>query len=84
MAEQLGPEQTGPGKRVDAPTGTETMGHEWDGIEELNTPLPRWWLWSFYASIVFAIGYMILYPAWPMIHDATHGTLGWSSRDDLQ
>ena len=41
-------------KRIDQPTGTETVGHEWDGIEELNTPLPRWWLWTFYATIVFA------------------------------
>jgi cytochrome c oxidase cbb3-type subunit 3 len=71
-------------KRVDQPTGTETMGHEWDGIEELNTPLPRWWLWSFYASIVFAIGYMILYPAWPLVHSATEGVLGWSSRGQLE
>ncbi len=70
-------------KRIDAPTGTETVGHEWDGIEELNTPLPRWWLYTFYATIVFAIGYMVLYPAWPMIDRATAGTLGWSSRGDL-
>ena len=54
-------------KRIDAPTGTETVGHEWDGIEELDTPLPRWWLWTFYASILFALGYVILYPAWPLI-----------------
>ena len=46
-------------KRIDEPTGTETVGHEWDGIEELDTPMPRWWLWTFYASIVFAIGYVI-------------------------
>jgi cytochrome c oxidase cbb3-type subunit 3 len=70
-------------KRVDQPTGTETMGHEWDGIEELNTPLPRWWLWSFYASIVFALGYMVLYPAWPLLHGATEGVLGWTSRGQL-
>jgi len=70
-------------KRTDEATGTETMGHEWDGIEELNTPLPRWWLWTFYACIVFALGYTIVYPAWPMIHRATGGTLGWSSRGDF-
>ncbi|GGD73265.1 cytochrome-c oxidase, cbb3-type subunit III [Croceicoccus mobilis] len=70
-------------KRVDQPTGTETVGHEWDGIEELDTPLPRWWLWTFYASIVFAIGYVIAFPAWPMIHTATSGVLGWSSRGEL-
>ncbi|WP_395614358.1 cytochrome-c oxidase, cbb3-type subunit III [Allosphingosinicella sp.] len=71
-------------KRIDAPTGTETVGHEWDGIEELDTPLPRWWLWTFYACIVFAIGYMIVYPAWPLLHGATPGTAGWTSRGQLQ
>lgn len=70
-------------KRVDAATNTETVGHEWDGIEELDTPMPRWWLWSFYASIVFAIGYVIAYPAIPGIHSATQGVLGWTSRGQL-
>ncbi|SFF90844.1 cytochrome c oxidase cbb3-type subunit 3 [Novosphingobium sp. CF614] len=70
-------------KRVDEATNTETVGHEWDGIEELNTPLPRWWLWTFYATIVFAIGYVIAYPALPGIHKATAGLLGWSSRGQL-
>ncbi|MBB6124855.1 cytochrome-c oxidase, cbb3-type subunit III [Sphingobium subterraneum] len=71
-------------KRIDEATGTSTVGHEWDGIEELNTPLPRWWLWTFYLTIVWAIGYVILYPAWPMIHSATKGVLGWSSRGQLE
>ena len=70
-------------KRIDQPTGTETVGHEWDGIEELNTPLPRWWLWTFYATIVFAIGYTVAYPAWPGISGATKGMLGWSSHGAL-
>ena len=70
-------------KRVDQPTGTETVGHEWDGIEELNTPLPRWWLWSFYACIVWSLGYVILYPAWPLIEQGTEGLLGWTSRGQL-
>lgn len=70
-------------KRLDEATNTETVGHEWDGIEELNTPLPRWWLWSFYASIVFAIGYVIAYPALPGRHSATPGMLGWTSRGQL-
>ncbi|WP_296717543.1 cytochrome-c oxidase, cbb3-type subunit III [Erythrobacter sp.] len=70
-------------KRIDQPTGTETVGHEWDGIEELNTPLPRWWLYTFYATIVWAAVYVVLYPAWPLIDKATAGTLGWSSRGDL-
>jgi cytochrome c oxidase cbb3-type subunit 3 len=70
-------------RRIDEATGTQTVGHEWDGIEELDTPMPRWWLWTFYASILFAIGYVILYPAWPLIDRATGGTLGWSSRGQL-
>jgi cytochrome c oxidase cbb3-type subunit III len=70
-------------KRIDQPTGTETVGHEWDGIEELNTPLPRWWLLTFYACIIFSIGYTIVYPAWPGISGYTKGIWGWSSRHDL-
>ncbi|QNE04662.1 cytochrome-c oxidase, cbb3-type subunit III [Croceicoccus marinus] len=71
------------GKRIDEPTGTETVGHEWDGIEELDTPMPRWWLWTFYLTIVFAIFYVIAFPAWPMVDRATQGVLGWSSRGQL-
>lgn len=71
-------------KRVDQPTGTETVGHEWDGIEELNTPLPRWWLWTFYATVVFAIGYCVVYPAWPGANGEPGGTSDWSSRKQLQ
>jgi cytochrome c oxidase cbb3-type subunit 3 len=68
---------------IDAHTGTATTGHDWDGIKELNTPLPRWWLWTFYASIVFAIGYGIAYPAWPLISGSTEGALGWHSRSAI-
>lgn len=71
------------GPRIDQPTGTQTVGHEWDGIEELNTPLPRWWLLTFYASVLWAIAYVIAYPAWPMVSDYTRGLLGWSSRGEL-
>jgi len=67
-------------KETDALTGTETTGHEWDGIKELNTPLPRWWLWVFYATIIWAIGYYIVYPAWPSLSGYTKGVLGYSSR----
>ena len=70
-------------KEIDDHTGTETTGHEWDGIKELNTPLPRWWLWTFYACIVFSIGYMVVYPAWPLLTSATPGVLGYSSRAAL-
>lgn len=70
-------------REVDHVTGTQTTGHEWDGIKELNTPLPRWWLWTFYGTIVFAIGYTVAYPAWPLISSATTGVLGYSSRATL-
>lgn len=60
-----------------------TTGHEWDGIRELNTPLPRWWLWTFYATIVWGLVYTILYPAWPLISSATPGVLGHSTRADV-
>ena len=61
----------------------ETTGHEWDGIEEYNNPLPRWWVWVFYACIVWGIGYSIAYPAWPLISKATPGLLGSSTRADV-
>ena len=61
-------------------TGTATTGHEWDGIRELNTPLPRWWLYTFYACIIWAAIYTVLYPAWPLLNGATPGILGYSSR----
>lgn len=64
-------------------TGTDTTGHVWDGIKELNTPLPRWWLWTFYLTIIWSVGYVIAYPAIPLVNDATKGMLGWSSRGDL-
>ena len=66
--------------RIDEATGTETTGHSWDGIEELNTPLPRWWLYCFYACIVFAAGYAVWYPAWP---GATSGAVGGTLRDNV-
>jgi len=68
---------------IDEFSGVETTGHDWDGIKELNNPLPRWWLWTFYATIVFAIGYTIAYPAWPGITGASKGLLGWSSRANV-
>jgi cytochrome c oxidase cbb3-type subunit III len=67
-------------KQIDALTGTATTGHEWDGLRELNTPLPRWWLWLFYATIVWSIGYWVVYPAWPLLTGATQGVFGWHSR----
>ena len=58
-----------------------TTGHEWDGIEELNKPLPKWWLWTFYACIVWAVGYWLLMPAWPLVASYTKGLLGYSQRE---
>ncbi len=67
-------------RKVDEETGVDTTGHSWDGIQELNNPLPRWWLWTFYLTIIWGIGYTIAYPAWPMVSGATAGVLGWSAR----
>jgi cytochrome c oxidase cbb3-type subunit 3 len=70
-------------KRIDEPTGVETVGHEWDGIEELNNPLPRWWLIVLGITVAFAVVYAVLYPAIPMLHSASRGLWGWSSRGQL-
>jgi cytochrome c oxidase cbb3-type subunit 3 len=70
-------------RKTDDVTGTETTGHSWDGIEELNTPLPRWWLWTLYLCIIWGILYTIAYPAWPMVSGATKGLLGWSTRANV-
>ncbi|MEF2546004.1 cytochrome-c oxidase, cbb3-type subunit III [Aurantimonas sp. E1-2-R+4] len=71
-------------REIDPVTGVETTGHSWDGIKELNNPMPRWWLWTFYATIAFSLVYVVLYPALPLINSATKGVLGWSSRADLR
>lgn len=61
----------------------DTTGHSWDGIEEFNNPLPRWWLWTLYLCIIWAIGYSIAYPAWPGINKASAGLLGFSTRAEV-
>ena len=66
---------------LDSVSGTTTTGHEWDGIKELNTPLPRWWVTTFYLCIVWAVGYWIVYPAWPLLSSNTPGILHYSSRE---
>lgn len=71
-------------KEIDEVTGVETTGHEWDGLKELNNPLPRWWLWVFYICIVWSIGYWVVYPAWPTISGATQGTFGWTKYKKLE
>jgi cytochrome c oxidase cbb3-type subunit 3 len=70
-------------KHIDEISGVETTGHEWDGIRELNNPMPRWWVLTFYVTILWAIGYTVFYPAWPLLKEATPGTLGYSSRGEL-
>lgn len=59
----------------DTTAGRATTGHEWDGIRELDTPLPKWWLYVFYATVVFAVGYCILYPAIPGLSWHSKGVL---------
>ncbi|WP_274628224.1 cytochrome-c oxidase, cbb3-type subunit III [Arvimicrobium flavum] len=71
-------------KHIDEVSGVSTTGHEWDGIKELDNPMPRWWLWTFYATIVWALAYTVAYPAWPLINGATSGLLGQSSRGDVK
>lgn len=70
-------------KHIDEISGVETTGHEWDGIRELNNPMPRWWVYTFYATILWGIGYAIAYPSWPLLTEATKGVLGYSSRAEV-
>lgn len=70
-------------KHVDEFSGIETTGHEWDGIRELNNPLPNWWRWIFYATVVWSIGYYVAYPSWPLVNGHMKGMLGYSSRAEV-
>lgn len=72
-----------PQPHVDEITGAETTGHEWDGIRELNNPLPKWWLWVLYATIAWAAVYAVLFPSVPGLFGHTDGVLGYSSRVEL-
>ncbi len=67
---------------LDEVSGVKTTGHEWDGLKELNNPLPRWWLTIFYVCILWAIGYWVVYPAWPLVSSYTRGILGDNQRAD--
>jgi cytochrome c oxidase cbb3-type subunit III len=71
------------GRDIDQVTGVETTGHEWDGIKELNKPLPKWWLLTFYATILWAVAYWIVYPAWPTFTGYTRGAFGYSQRQQV-
>ncbi|MCC5961715.1 MAG: cytochrome-c oxidase, cbb3-type subunit III [Rhodobacteraceae bacterium] len=77
------PERQYPDPRAKLKQEPPTTGHSWDGIEEYDNPMPRWWLWTFYATIAWAVVYWILYPAWPMVSGATQGVLGYSSRGEV-
>ena len=64
---------------------TETTGHTWDGdLAEYNNPLPSWWIWVFYGTVVFAVVYWLLYPAWPVGDTYTKGVLDYSKRAKLE
>lgn len=67
-------------REVDEHSGVETTGHEWDGIRELDNPLPRWWLWIMWISVAVAAVYWVLMPSWPGIHGYTKGVLNQSDR----
>lgn len=76
-------------KDKDEHSGVETTGHEWDGIKELNNPLPRWWLWVFYLTIIWSIGYWVVYPAWPTLSEdaergGTKGKWEWTQYKKLK
>lgn len=74
---------------IDKVSGVETTGHTWDGIKELNNPAPRWWLIVFYITVIWSIGYWVVYPAWPTLsgdgeRGGTQGTMGWTQYDQLK
>lgn len=70
-------------KDIDTVTGVETTGHEWDGIKELNNPAPRWWLIVWLVCIVWALGYYVFFPSWPIPGGNTKGILGWTEHGEL-
>lgn len=71
-------------KEKDPISGIETTGHEWDGLKELNNPAPRWWLWVFLITVIWAIGYWVVYPAWPVPGGHTQGSAGWTEHRELK
>jgi len=68
-------------KEIDEVSGVDTTGHEWDGIKELNNPMPRWWIYTFYVCCIWGFAYMFAYPSWPLINDYYHGYLEETQRD---
>ena len=69
--------------KIDIPANgeAETTGHVWDeGLSELNNPMPRWWMWLFYITIVFGVIYLALYPGL----GTYAGKLGWTSQNEYE
>lgn len=66
------------------PGEVPTTGHEWDGIQEYDNPMPRWWLWTFYLTILWSVAYMVFYPAWPLVSGATQGLWGKEAAGDTR
>jgi cytochrome c oxidase cbb3-type subunit 3 len=64
-------------------TEAKETGHEWDGITEYDNPLPKWWLYVFFTTIVFAIGYCVLYPSVPLIWTHTNGVFAYNRRAEV-
>jgi cytochrome c oxidase cbb3-type subunit 3 len=71
-------------KEIDKLSGVETTGHEWDGLKELNNPAPRWWLWVFIITVIWSVGYWVVYPAWPTLSGHTKGSFGWTQYEKLK
>lgn len=71
-------------QEIDEVTGQPTTGHEWDGIKELNSPIPRWWVYTFYVTVAWAIAFMIAMPTVPLVNDYTKGLLGFSQREAVR
>ena len=80
MAGPVNNANKGPNTR---PKDAPTTGHSWDGIEEFDNPMPRWWVWIFLITVVWAVGYWVAYPAWPGMQSSTQGVLGYSSRANV-
>ncbi len=70
-------------KEIDEPTGIETTGHEWDGIKELNNPLPRWWLIVFWITVAWSVVYWVLMPSWPGLTGHLAGIRGHTERANV-
>ncbi len=63
--------------------GENNTGHVWDdNLRELDNPPPRWWMLGLWASLLFVVGYSVLYPTWPVGQEPTPGVLGWSQMQE--